>query len=76
MKQHTIIATDLSELGPLTLTVQQLAKLLNVSQVYVRALIRRGKLPFPVLRLGRRVLFRTKDVMAWLEGGLQEPAGK
>lgn len=50
----------------LLLTVDETAKLLRTSRIAVYAMVARGQVP-GVIRLGRRVLFRTQDLLDWLD---------
>ncbi|MFO0839908.1 MAG: helix-turn-helix domain-containing protein [Phycisphaerae bacterium] len=50
------------------LTVQQVAKLLNISCRQVYKLVASGRLPVPV-RLGRSVRWRESDLAAFLAAG-------
>jgi excisionase family DNA binding protein len=76
MKQRHVIAIapDTGEVNKLTLTVTELAKALNISVAYVWLLVRKGEIP--VVRLGRRVLFRIKDVERFLEQHLEKATTK
>jgi excisionase family DNA binding protein len=51
---------------PLLLTVDEAASLLRTSRRAVYAMLERGQLP-GVTRLGRRVLFRSADLLDWLD---------
>jgi excisionase family DNA binding protein len=48
------------------LTVSEAATLLRTTKVAVYAMVGRRQLP-GVIRLGRRVLFRTQDLLNWLD---------
>ena len=54
-----------TEFGML-MTVQDTANLLRTSRTAVYAMVARGQLP-GVTRLGRRVLFRSQDLLDWLD---------
>jgi len=51
---------------PLLLTAEDAAALLRTTRTAVYAMVSRGQLP-GVTRLGRRVLFRTQDLLDWLD---------
>lgn len=51
---------------PLLLTVPELAELLRTTPTAVYAMVARGQIP-GTTRLGRRVLFRSADVLDWLD---------
>jgi excisionase family DNA binding protein len=51
---------------PMLLTVSEAATLLRTTKVAVYAMVGRRQLP-GVIRLGRRVLFRTQDLLNWLD---------
>jgi len=51
---------------PLLLTVPEAAELLRTTPLAVYAMVARGQLP-GVTRLGRRVLFRSADLLDWLD---------
>ena len=51
---------------PLLLTVDEAASLLRTSRRAVYAMLERGQLP-GVTRIGRRVLFRSADLLDWLD---------
>jgi len=48
------------------MTADEVAALLRTTRVAVYALVSRHQLP-GVVRLGRRVLFRTQDLVDWLD---------
>jgi hypothetical protein len=56
----------------LTLTVEQTASLLGTSGNNVAQMLRRGHVPFDVVRVGARVLFPVPSVASWLCGGFKE----
>ena len=51
---------------PILMTVQDTATLLRTTRTAVYAMVARGQIP-GVTRLGRRVLFRTEDLLDWLD---------
>ena len=51
---------------PLLLTVDEAASLLRTSRRAIYAMVERRQLP-GVTRIGRRVLFRSADLLHWLE---------
>ena len=51
---------------PLLLTVDDTASLLRTTRTAVYAMVARGQIP-GVTRVGRRVLFRTQDLLDWLD---------
>lgn len=53
---------------PTLLTIQQVAKLLQVSTRSVRRFRATGKLPAPIL-IGKSVRWRGEDLQKWIEGG-------
>jgi excisionase family DNA binding protein len=50
---------------PVLLTVDEVASLLRTSKKAVYVMAERGRLP-GVTRIGRRILFRTADLLQWL----------
>ena len=50
---------------PMLLTVAEVAKLLRTTDRAIYAMIERRQLP-GIVRIGRRVLFRTADLLDWL----------
>jgi hypothetical protein len=56
----------------LTLTVEQTASLLGTTGNNVAQMLRRGHVPFDVLRVGARVLFPVPSVASWLCGAFKE----
>lgn len=58
----------------LTLSIEQAAKLLNISRGLAYDLARQGRLP--VLRCGRRLLISRRMFEAYLNGTWQPPATK
>lgn len=57
---------------PLLLNVTQAAERLNVSEHYIRRLVRERRIA--VVKLGRHVRFRPEDLDALIEKGLRPPA--
>ena len=51
---------------PILMTVQDTATLLRTTRTAVYAMVARRQIP-GVTRLGRRVLFRTEDLLDWLD---------
>lgn len=49
------------------LSVREVATILGMSHQHVYRLVERDELPFPVKRLGGRILIPRRPVMAWLE---------
>lgn len=49
------------------LSVREVATILGMSRQHVYRLVERDELPFPVKRLGGRILIPRRPVMAWLE---------
>lgn len=50
---------------PMLLTVDDLAQLLRTTDRAIYAMVERGQLP-GIVRIGRRVLFRSADLLDWL----------
>jgi excisionase family DNA binding protein len=50
---------------PMLLTVDDVARLLRTTDRAIYAMIERRQLP-GIVRIGRRVLFRTNDLLDWL----------
>ena len=50
---------------PMLLTVDDVAQLLRTTDRAIYAMTERGQLP-GIVRIGRRVLFRTADLLDWL----------
>lgn len=51
---------------PIFLAAEEAASLLRTTRTAIYAMVARGQLP-GVTRLGRRVLFRTQDLLDWLD---------
>ena len=51
---------------PLLLTSQEVANLLRTTRTAVYAMVERAQLP-GVIRIGRRLLFRSADLLDWLD---------
>jgi excisionase family DNA binding protein len=51
---------------PLLINAEELAELLRTTRMAVYAMVARGQVP-GVTRIGRRVLFRTVDLLHWLD---------
>ena len=51
---------------PILLTVDEAAELLRTSRRAIYIMLERRQLP-GVTRIGRRVLFRSADLLAWLD---------
>jgi excisionase family DNA binding protein len=51
---------------PLLLTAEDAAELLRTTRTAVYAMVARRQMP-GVTRVGRRVLFRTQDLLDWLD---------
>jgi excisionase family DNA binding protein len=51
---------------PMLLTVEDTADLLRTTRTAVYAMVARGQLP-GITRIGRRVLFRTQDLLDFLD---------
>lgn len=51
---------------PILLTADEAAQLLCTTRTAVYAMVARGQIP-GITRLGRRVLFRTDDLLHWLD---------
>lgn len=58
------------------LTVDDLKKIFKVPSSWVYGRIHRGELPFPYLKVGRYVRFRTSDVEAYLESATRHPVDR
>ena len=54
-----------AEAQPVLLTVDDVAQLLRTTNRAIYAMIERRQLP-GIVRIGRRVLFRTADLLDWL----------
>ena len=52
---------------PLLLTADETAVLLRTTRKAVYAMVERGQLP-GLVRIGRRILFRTDLLLGWLDG--------
>ena len=50
---------------PILLTVEDAAELLRTTSRAIYAMVERGQLP-GIVRIGRRVLFRSADLLDWL----------
>lgn len=51
---------------PLLLTPNEVAELLRTTRGAIYVMVARGQLP-GVTRIGRRMLFRSEDVLQWLD---------
>jgi excisionase family DNA binding protein len=58
--------TRLAHSLPLLLTVDEAATLLRTTRTAVYAMASRGQVP-GVTRIGRRILFRSDDLLDWLD---------
>ena len=63
--QPAITGTRAKEDLPLLATVDETAALLRTTRKAIYSMIERGQLP-GVIRIGRRVLIRTSDLLDWL----------
>lgn len=52
---------------PMLMSADEVADLLRTSRRAVYSMLERGQLP-GVVRIGRRVLFRSEDLVGWLAG--------
>jgi excisionase family DNA binding protein len=62
---HEAQLRDSATALPILLTVDDVAKLLRTSDRAIYAMIERRQLP-GIVRIGRRVLFRSADLLDWL----------
>ncbi len=51
---------------PMLMTVDEAAKLLRTTRTAVYVMVARGQVP-GITRIGRRVLFRSQDLLDWLD---------
>jgi len=65
MSNHDPQATLAGSTWPILLTVDDAAQLLRTTKRAIYAMIQRRQLP-GIVRIGRRVLFRTTDLLDWL----------
>jgi excisionase family DNA binding protein len=63
---ESILRTDSHMSLPTLLTVDEAADLLRTSRRAIYMMLERRQLP-GVTRIGRRVLFRSADLLAWLD---------
>lgn len=70
---HPAIPSQPQSLKPLVVDARRLAKLLGVGLRTVRTWDAAGKLPKPI-KLGGRVLWRVKEIRAWLSADAPERA--
>ncbi len=68
MHSVTELAPADVELGRLVMTPAEVAEALGVDLTELYARLRRGDVPFPVRRLGRRWFIPRAAFMRWLEG--------
>jgi len=69
LRAHDALPPEISDGGPVLLTIPEAARKLRCSKTHVHNLIY-GKVPdvppLPVLRIGRRVLMRYDGLKAWM----------
>ncbi|MGN0745933.1 MAG: helix-turn-helix domain-containing protein [Aristaeellaceae bacterium] len=63
-EQSNVPANNLRECSPMTLTVQQMAKVLNISRNVAYDLTREPG--FPCFRLGKKILINRELLQEWL----------
>jgi len=65
------VSTDVDRLAEL-LTIEEVAKQLRVSVLTVRWLRQEGRFA-PAIKVGRRLMWDTRDVAAWLKAQRERP---
>ena len=69
LRAHDALPPEISDGGPVLLTIPEAARKLRCSKTHVHNLIY-GKVPdvppLPVLRIGRRVLIRHEALRVWM----------
>ena len=65
------MSTDVDRLAEL-LTIEEVAKQLRVSVLTVRWLRQEGRFA-PAIKVGRRLMWDTRDVAAWLKAQRERP---
>jgi len=65
------VSTDVDRLAEL-LTIEEVAKQLRVSVLTVRWLRQEGRFA-PAIKVGRRLMWDTRDVAAWLKAQRETP---
>jgi predicted DNA-binding transcriptional regulator AlpA len=66
--RETALSPPVAAPAPLLVDARDAAALCGVSRAHWLALNSSGRVPMPV-RLGRRVLWRTAELSAWIEAG-------
>jgi excisionase family DNA binding protein len=57
---------DKSILNKKYLTVEEVSKVLRISQGTFRSWVNRGKVPFPIIKLGKKILVDEDDLIEYL----------
>lgn len=50
------------------LTVEEVSKVLRITQGTFRSWVSRGKVPFPIMKLGKKILIDEDDLVEYLRG--------
>ena len=66
---------DKSILNKRYLTVEEVSKVLRITQGTFRSWLNRGKVPFPIIKLGKKVLVDEDDLKEHLTSAKQFPRG-
>lgn len=64
---------DKSILNKRYLTVEEVSKVLRISQGTFRSWINRGKVPFPIIKLGKKILVDEDDLIEYLSMAKRYP---
>jgi len=68
MQQGEAATISIEPIQPLLVNARECARLLGISPRHLAGLHSSGRLPMP-LHLGRRVLWRSAELAAWVEAG-------
>jgi excisionase family DNA binding protein len=64
---------DNSILNKRYLTVEEVSKVLRITQATFRSWLNRGKVPFPIIKLGKKVLIDEDDLKDYLDKAKNYP---
>jgi excisionase family DNA binding protein len=67
---------DKSILNKKYLTVEEVSKLLRITQATFRSWINRNKVPFPIIKMGKKILVDEDDLKEHLASAKQFPGDK
>ena len=73
LKDLAIALQDNSILNKRYLTVEEVSKVLRITQGTFRSWLSRGKVPFPIIKLGKKVLVDEDDLKDYLNKAKNYP---